>query len=434
MALIHKPFTRRRLLAHSSLTLLGAGVFASVLEACSSAPRADPAAPPTAAPRSAPADSAWQAIVDAARKEGAVTMYGTLLGSEDVSKVALAFKQSTGITFDFIGLQGGPATTRIREEVKVNKGPDIFEASGGWVGQFAPEGVFTPLKDKPLPVWGEPDSVWYAHPAYKKPDDYQYVLSRLRPRHGHISVNTKGLAESDYPRTWHDLATNPKYKGNIVYLDPTATTGASVIFVMNGYVAKSMTAADFWGLFAGQDPLLMGQTRQEYTAVAQGQRAICLNATDETVLNLLQAGAPVKNLYFADLPYPAQTAEMGVLKTAQHPNAGLVFINWYLSKDGQDAVSQIQYQNPIRRDVKSYVPDFLVGDVIGGGARGKVMIERPLQTQLGSEVQNSGLFRTVVDRQPQEVFVSGWESFIKDWETKHGGPQDQPNFLENGAA
>jgi ABC-type Fe3+ transport system substrate-binding protein len=28
---------------------------------------------------------------------------------------------------------------------------------------------------------------------------------------------------------------------------------------------------------------------------------------------------------------------MGVLKAAQHPNAGLVFINWYLSKEGQDA-------------------------------------------------------------------------------------------------
>jgi ABC-type Fe3+ transport system substrate-binding protein len=272
--------------------------------------------------------------------------------------------------------------------------------------------------------------VWLAHPTYKDPDEWRYVLSRLRPRHGHVSVNTKLLGESDYPRSWHELATDPKYQGNIVYLDPTATTGSSVIFVMNGYVGKSMTAADFWGLFAGQDPLLFGQTRSEYSAVAQGQRAVCLNATDETVLNLLQAGAPVKNLYFADTPYPAQTAEMGVLKTAQHPNAGLVFINWYLSKDGQDAISQIQSQNAIRRDVQSYVPEILKGQVVGAGTRGKIMVEKPLQTKLGSDVQSSGLFKLVVDRQPVNEFVSGWESFIKNWEATHGGPQDQPIFLQ----
>ena len=68
-------------------------------------------------------------------------MYGSLMSSDEATKLAAAFKQSTGIDFDFITILGGPATTRLREEIKANKAPDIFEASGGWVIGMAPEGI-----------------------------------------------------------------------------------------------------------------------------------------------------------------------------------------------------------------------------------------------------------------------------------------------------
>lgn len=453
MAVVRSMMTRRALLVRSGLGLASVGAIA-LAQACAAPtpppqPTAAPAAKPTEVPAKpagtaapavaappppaapAPASSAqWQSMLEAGRKEGRVIMYGTLLGAEDTTQVGQEFKKATGIDFDFITLQGGPATTRIREELKVNRGPDIFEASGGWVGAMSPDGVFVPLKDKPLPVWSEPQSAWLAHPGYKAPDDYQFVLSRLRPRHGHISVNTGQIAEADYPKSWHELATDPKYKGKIVYLNPTLTTGASVIFMANVYVAKNMTAADFWGLFAGQDPLLLGQTRAEYAALAKGERAICLNAADETVLNLLEAGAGVKNLYFPNAPFPAQTAEMGVFKASQRQNAAMVFINWYLSKEGQDAVSRIQRQAPIRSDVKNYAPEELKGQVVGGGTRGKILVEKQPQTKLGSDVQASGTFKLLADRRPQDEFLSAWEAFIKDWEAKNGGPQDQPAFMQ----
>ena len=404
-----------------------------------SAPAAAPAA--TAAPAAAPAASpavssapanpaAWQTILDAGKKEGKVLMYGTLLGSDDSTKVAAVFKEQTGIDFDFITIQGGPATTRAREEIKANKAPDIFEASGGWVGNFAPEGVFVPQKDKPLPVWTEPQAGWYIHTGYKAPDDWQYVLSRLRPRGGNIGINTKLLPPADYPKSWHELGTDSKYKGKIVYLDPTVLTGSSVIFMMNVYVGKDMTPRDFWGLFVGQDALLFQQTRANYTSMAQGERAITLNAADETVLNLIEAGAPVHNLLIPGSSYPAQTAEMGVLKTAQHPNAALVFINWYLSKEGQDAVGKIQKQSSIRRDVPSYVPDVLKPEVVGRGQSGPMLVETPKQTQFGSDLQASGIFKLLVTNGSADAFEQACADFTKQWEDKNGGPQDKPQVLQ----
>jgi ABC-type Fe3+ transport system substrate-binding protein len=357
-------------------------------------------------------------------------MYGSLLGGDETTRLAAAFKADTGIDFDFIAILGGPATTRIREEVKANKAPDIFEASGGWVVGMAPEGVLLPLKDKPLPIWSEPDSVWFTHPGYKAPDDWQHVLSRLRPRGGHILVNTSLLTPADYPKSWHEVATDPKYKGKLTYMDPTATSGLSTEIAMQQYVAKSMTAGDVWGMMASQDTLLFKQARANQTSVAQGERAITWPGGDESILNLVAAGAPIKNLYFPETTYYAMTADMGVLKAAQHPNAALVFINWYLSKPGQEAMSKIQQQSSIRRDVPDYFAEALKGEVVGGGKRGQLIVETPLQSKLATDLQSSGVLKLLVDGSPKDAYESAWSTFVKDWETKNGGAQDKAIVLQ----
>jgi ABC-type Fe3+ transport system substrate-binding protein len=352
------------------------------------------------------------------------------MSSEEASKLATAFKESTGIDLDFITILGGPATTRIREEIKANKAPDIFEASGGWVIGMLPEGVFTPLKGVPLPIWSEPDSVWFIQPGYKTPDDWQTVLSRLRPRAGHILVNTKLLPAADFPKSWHELATDPKYKGKIAYMDPTATSGLSTEVALQQYVAKSLTAGDVWGLLSGQDTLLFKQARANQTSVSQGERAVTFPAGDESILNLVTAGAPIKNLYFPATMYYAMTADMAVLKGAQHPNAALVFVNWYLSKEGQDAMGKIQQQASIRRDVSDYLNEGLKGEVVGGGNKGQLIVESPLQTKLATDMQASGIFKLLTDGSSQEAYETAWNNLIKDWESKNGGPQDKPIVLQ----
>lgn len=438
---------KRRLLL-KSLVVLGAA-------ACSPAPAASPTAAtakPTEAPKpaattapaaagvpaAAPAattasvaakpgapEAAWQTILDAGRKEGKVLIYGTLLGADDATKVGTQFKQDTGIDLDFLSLLGGAATTRIREELKVNRGPDIFEASGGWVGAMALDGVFLPLKDQPLPVWGEPQSVWHAHPGYKS-SNWEQVLSRLRPKNGHITVNTKLLTPGDYPTSWKDLATNPKFKGKLTWSDPAATTGSSVLWSMLGYTAKDLTIEDFWGLAQGQDTLLFQQSRGQFMSVAQGERAICVAGADESVLDLITAGAPIKNVYFPNTANYAQSADMAVLKAAPRKNAALVFVNWYLSKAGQESISTIQKVASFRKDVSNQVPEQLRGEVIGGGKLRATLMESPGQSKFASDLQQSGIYKQLPEGGSSKAFVAGYEAFTKDWESKNGGPQDKP--------
>jgi iron(III) transport system substrate-binding protein len=408
----------------------------AALTAACSAPSSPTTAPATA-PQStvAPAQPAatggsgdWQAILEAGRKEGRVLMYGNLMGGDEATKLAAEFKAATGIDFDFITMLGGPAITRIREEIKANKAPDIFEGAGGWVVGMAPEGVFVPLREKPLSIWSEPASVWQIHPGYKV-DDYQYVLSRLRPREGNTCINTSLLTPADYPTSWQDVATNSKFKGKIAYLDPTATTAAAGELVMSAYVGKSMTPRDFWRILVEQDTVLYKQARAHHESVARGERAVTFSAGDEAIINLVSAGAPIKNLHFPNTSYVAVTADMGVLRAAQHPNAALVFTNWFLGKEGQEAIGKIQGVGSIRRDVPNYIPDALKGEVVGGGSKGPLLIQTSEQTQLTTDLQTSGVLKLLVDGSSADAFEAAWSGFIKGWEAKNGGPQDAPKVL-----
>lgn len=381
-----------------------------------------------AAPAAQSTDSEWQKILAAGRTEGQVLLYGNVFSSTQASQVSDRFKAATGIQLDTIALLGGPATTRIREEQKIGKGPDLLEATGGWVETFGQPGSYVPLKTKPLPVWAEPESSWYVHPGYKSPDDWQYVLSRLKPRTGHLVVNTKLLAEADYPRTYRQLATDPKYRSKIAYLDPAATSGGATEFADYVYVAKAASAGDYWGMIANQDTLLLKESGANQVAVAQGQRAIGMPIADDAILDLIQAGAPAKHLYLPGVPHSAQTGEMGILSTAQHPNAAMVFVNWFLSKEGQAAVGPILQVASIRRDVPSSVPDVLLGEVIDGG-ESKLFTERALQTQFAGDLQQSGVLRGLIDGTGQDEFVANYTKFVQGWEARYGGPQDQPLYL-----
>lgn len=371
----------------------------------------------------------WEEILAAGRQEGRVLMYGGVLGAAHVNVIANAFKKSTGIDFDFLPITGSAALTRIREEAKVGRAPDIFDATGGWLRQLDADNMLVALKDKPLPIWSEPHTVWQVHPGYKAPD-WHYVLSRLRVRQGHVGVNTKLLAEKDFPTSWNDLATNPKFKGKMVLVDPSKSTSASAELVIQGYIGKKMTARDLWGIETGQDPMLISVPRANVISVARGERAMTFPPLDETALNMIEAGAPVKNIYFPDTPIFAETAEMGVINSGAHRNAAMVFINWFLSREGQQVLGEILLQTSVRRDVASTVPAVLKGEVVGGGQRGPIIVDRPIQTKLIQDLLAAGLTKKLVDGSTADDFEKTWTAFINEWEATHGGPQDTPMVVE----
>ncbi|HET9550271.1 MAG TPA: hypothetical protein VFQ03_08865, partial [Candidatus Binatia bacterium] len=68
------------------------------------------------------------------------------------------------------------------------------------------------------------------------------------------------------------------------------------------------------------------------------------------------AGAPVG--YHCPEPVPAAVSEMGILKGAPNINAARIFVNWFLSKEGQIAQYAADYAPPVHKELqrRDFVP------------------------------------------------------------------------------
>jgi iron(III) transport system substrate-binding protein len=370
-------------------------------------------------------DPAWQQIVDAAKREGSVLVYGSILMGAEGSTIAEEFKKATGITFDAVeAASGAPLAQRIRTEVQAGQPTaDIFSGGSIFVHQIKKEGFFSPVKDQPLPVFKEPDSVWRLHPLAMSADGDIQVFRTSGQYEGHIIVNTNLLPAADYPKSYHELSTDPRYKGKIAYVDPNITGEAAARYVVYGYVGNIWPLRDFWSLYNNQSMLLFPGPSDPGAAAGRGEAAIAIPPNTGTLAQLVKAGAPLKVLSFPDTPIYGDPNTMGALKGGQHPNAALVFINWYLSHDGQDIVSRLQQTRGLRTDVQSYIPDPLRGEVIGGGKKGAISALTPAQSELGSTIHAAGLFKKLPEGLALDEFEGQVNRLIQDWETKNGGPQ-----------
>ena len=184
-----------------------------------------------------------------------------------------------------------------------------------------------------------------------------------------------------------DVLLDPRLKGLIAIRDPTkpnnGTTALAGILTEKG--------ADFVNrLFVEMDPAVIDNPRQLTDSVMRGDRAMIVGGSQDIVNQCRLAGGCAD---VVKLPYGKYVLSrgVGVLKNAPHKDATKVWINWLLSKEGQETYVRIwaQYNSTgaisMRKDVApdpkhlDSVPDyakldsyFLAATDAGEGAMKKV--------------------------------------------------------------
>lgn len=120
-----------------------------------------------------------------------------------------------------------------------------------------------------------------------------------------IIVNTKLLAEAEYPRSILELR-DPKWRGRVGIAKPLFGTTATHFAVMFSEWGEEK-ATDFLRAMIANETQILGGNKQVATAVASGQLAWGLTDTDDA-LGQIEAGMPVA------IVYPdQQEAGLGVL-------------------------------------------------------------------------------------------------------------------------
>lgn len=261
-----------------------------------------------------PAD--WAKVVDAAKKEGKVTLYTSTLGAPFHTAVLKSFEKKYGITAELLDVRASELRERIRTEQSTNR----------FIGDVLQGGAATTLRQQRegqlQPHGGLPNLTSLRAPF--KADTMQvpsYVLA-----YG-ILVNTAQVKSADEPKSWKDLL-DAKWKGKILSDDMRALGGGQVMF----HAIQDNIGGDFHEKLALNGPIFSRDVGNDERRVARGEYPLRIPQLFSNYT--LMKGLPVK------LVIPTEGAayiefDLAILRNAPHPNAARVFIDHYLSTEAQ---------------------------------------------------------------------------------------------------
>jgi ABC-type Fe3+ transport system substrate-binding protein len=209
-----------------------------------------------------------------------------------------------------------------------------------------PEGVVDRLEPyMMLPEVKDPKQWWGGHLWVDSAKKFAY--STLAYQSESLWFNSQ-LMKADEVRSFDDLL-DDKFKGKIGFLDPrTPGSGAS----MWSYL-REVKGEDYLRKLAAHKLALSRDQRVLAEILAKGKVAIVLGLTYYSYAPFIKAGLPVE-----PLPVPKESiyvsggsGHLVVLKNAAHPNATKLFVNWFLSREGQEVYTRAMHQSTRRLDV-----------------------------------------------------------------------------------
>jgi len=376
-----------------SLGLAATAVLAVAALACGR-----PAAPSTAEPaaRGAPAGSSaapsaaapaqtaeWDQIVEAAKREG-VLVLSTHTGAATYQRLQDRIKQEfPWLDVQATAMKASDFAPRVLAEQK--NGQYLWDLHVGptsnMLSVLTPADAFEPIRPylALLPPETRDDSKWAGgFEMFTDPERPVTFITHFQANGGYY-VN-RGLASREEVASWDDLL-NPKWKDRILAYDPSRANGGGLAFAS----LLGVKGEDYVRLLAAQSRYLETGS-QVADWVAQGRFPIAIGAQEDYVEEL-QAKGVGRNVEVVGKQESAYLLANGVevLKNAPHPNAARVFLRWFLSAEGQDAMAQALTASSRRLDVKSYeqttTPDYANLDRYPfrvGTIQGEALLQRSL--------------------------------------------------------
>ena len=335
--------------------LIGLTIPFILVMACSPQGPVSPAPSPTTAPAKAPVpnsnlqlpisqDAAWEKVVEAAKKEGRVTAYSFNLTGDIANAAAEAFQNRYGIKLEIVGGVGAMLAERIKTENNAKKFvADTFDTGVTAILPLKELGLLASIGD--LPVQKEKDS-WVLNPIFDPPDS---TMVRVRIEYQTAVINTKLVRPEDEPKSFLDFI-NAKWKGKkLVTAPPRVSWPLVYLHVM----LPDTLNEDYFRALGKQDMLMVATMRDEATAVARGEAYAAVSTSVPIANSLIVSGAPLKPLTMREGTISSFPV-VSVPKNAPHPNAARVFVNWWISPEGQTTINKAMGVPSIRKDV----PDF----------------------------------------------------------------------------
>jgi iron(III) transport system substrate-binding protein len=257
-------------------------------------------------------------VKDRAEAEGKLMFYAAF-NAADSKSLTDGFKQLySKIDATFYRTTDAALMERILNENRAGQTLcDVVMTTSFYGHNLKKRGLLTP--------YDAPDRKYF-RPGYKDP---QATWASAYTNYSAFGYNTRNVPKASVPKTYQDLL-KPEWKGQIC-LD-------SRPYEWFGTLVKAM--GDEKGLAYMRELAKQVQLRAGRTLVAQliaaGEFKGGLTAYSQTFEIMKPAGAPVDWVYLN--PVFANIHPTGILAKAPHPNAARLFVDFVLSKRGQEVI------------------------------------------------------------------------------------------------
>ena len=312
---------------------------------------AEPTATPTPAPPTF--EEEWEALKARAREEGKLSLVtGNNSSRSLVPVVRGAFGEQFGIEVTIAGASGSQHGPRISAERAAGRYEvDVLIHSRFLLGNLlGPAGFLTPIQEQlfhpdalDLSKWWM-NRFWYREPEGVEPKYSLAFAVKASKNPIEPGYNTDLVTEADIAEinsVWDFL--DDKWKGQFIALSPLDTGTSGTI---HGIYAHPEMGPEWLARFYSKefDVTFVGDVRTIVDSVALGGHAFSLFDQGGTgqLDELRNEGLPVdvwaKNLKEGGVVLTTSSlAWLGMMDRPPHPNAAKLFLNWFLTQEGQTA-------------------------------------------------------------------------------------------------
>ena len=284
----------------------------------------------------------WDQALQAARKEGQLTLYG----SADYEILFGEFnKKYPGIKVVGVYGRGADVAKRFMAERRAERYLADLYVNGMTTGYnvFYKAKALDPIPPLLiLPEVIDTSKWWNGKHHYVDPEN-QYLLNINGETRIVVGYNTKLVNPAEIKSYWDLL--NPKWKGKIVAYDPSlGGAGDAMRFF---YHHKNLGPEFIRRVLTETDLVISSDTRQMGDWLAGGKYALSVfGPISRMDLDVMQIqGLPVSWFepdHLKEGAYiTAGSGGVALINKAPHPNAAKIALNWLLSREGQIAYQRI---------------------------------------------------------------------------------------------
>jgi iron(III) transport system substrate-binding protein len=268
-------------------------------------------------------------LIAGAKKEGALTIYSALTVNQALRPLADGFqKKYPFIKVDFWRGSSRKIAQKVLAERRANSlVADVLEGSGLSQIMVKAKGVV-------------PFSTPYANNIAKKYRDENNLWVASRFSYFGTAYNQKIIPVGTQPKTYADLL-NPKWKGKIAWRIGSET--GALLFISNLRMAMGEKSATAYFAELSKQGLInfKGSARTLVNRVVEGEYPLAIQIFAHHPVISAKKGAKIGVQMMQ--PIPSVNGTIMVPKGVKNAHAAMLFIDYYLSKAGQNVLKKARY-------------------------------------------------------------------------------------------